>query len=211
MGRMYLYAIVLHPQIPLKVTRGMDGSQLSIVAHGEVGAIVGPLTTAFVRPGEDSLWRHGRVIEGLLDGCAVLPMRFGTTVSDASEVRQLLTQRYATLVEALQRLEGRREYTVRVLSSDRLPEARAATLAAEINRTLALSAQDCISQVLTTPRLILTGTYLVDQARMEAFTRQVDSLGAVHPELRLLLSGPSPAYSFVPPLEAEFAPAAERA
>jgi hypothetical protein len=198
---MYLYAFVSNPHVPLRVTRGLDGSQLSLLQFRDLGVVTGPIPAAFVRPGEDSLWRHGRVIEGLLEERGVLPLHFGTTVADLAEIRLVLARLYDRLLAALAKLDGRRECTVRVLSDVRLPDAEAAALAAELHRTLALSADDYLCEVLTTPRLLLTGTYLIEESRLDAFLRQTESLSAVYPGLRLLFSGPAPAYSFVPALD----------
>ena len=209
LGRLYLYAIVAHPEKPTRVTRGLDGSQLSLLVFQDLGAVVGPMAVAVARPGEDSLWRHGRIIEGLMEERAVLPLRFGTSVPGAPQLRALLATHYLELVGAMEKVEGRRECTVRVLSRSKVASADAETLAAEIHKTFAMSGADGIAQVLLTPRLLLTGTYLVDLPRVDALRQQVDSLGAVHPDLRFLLSGPAPAYSFVPSLDVRAEAAAD--
>ncbi|RLP91864.1 gas vesicle protein GvpFL [Micromonospora sp. BL4] len=45
--------------------------------------------------------------------------------------------------------------------------------------------------------MVLNGAYLVDLVALSGFTDLVDALGARHPEIRLELTGPWPAYSFV--------------
>ncbi|MGN9776007.1 GvpL/GvpF family gas vesicle protein [Micromonospora sp. H33] len=45
--------------------------------------------------------------------------------------------------------------------------------------------------------MVLNGAYLVDTADLPGFTALVGELGERHPELRLELTGPWPAYSFV--------------
>jgi hypothetical protein len=199
LGRLYVYAIVARPGKPTRVTRGLDGSQLSVLTYRDLGAVIGPMAAAFVRPGEDNLWRHDRVIEGLMVERAVLPMRFGAHVPGVSQLLAHLAARYRELVEAIERLEGRRECTVRVLSRSKAASVDAEALAAEIHKTFAMTAVDGFVQALVTPRLLLIGTYLVDQARVDSVRQQVESLGAVHPDLHFLLSGPTPPYSFVPP------------
>ena len=180
---------------------GWTAAGLSVLAFQDLGAVVGPMTAGCARPGEDSLWRHNRVIEGLMEERAVLPMRFGTHVTGAPQLRTLMATHYGELVDAMEKIEGRRECTVRVLSRCRVASADAEALAAEIHKTFAMTGADGFAQVLVTPRLLLTGTYLVDVPRIDSLRQQVDSLGAVHPDLHFLLSGPGPAYSFVPFLE----------
>lgn len=53
------------------------------------------------------------------------------------------------------------------------------------------------STILPTPRLLLRAAYLVDPARIGSFRDTLGTLRANHPELRFLLSGPWPPYSFV--------------
>ncbi len=54
-------------------------------------------------------------------------------------------------------------------------------------------------RLLVTPRMLLTGAYLVERDRMPEFRRQVSALGSAHPSLSLLCTGPWPPFSFVSP------------
>lgn len=74
---------------------------------------------------------------------------------------------------------------------------RAETLAAELHTPLARLAAQSTSQVLITPRLLLTAAYLVDREQLAAFRREVKVLIAAHPKLRFLCTGPWPPYNFV--------------
>lgn len=55
---------------------------------------------------------HQRVIEEVMDGCTVLPARFGTMVKDESEVEAILRRGYFTLKEALATVQDRVEVEV---------------------------------------------------------------------------------------------------
>jgi hypothetical protein len=76
---------------------------------------------------------------------------------------------------------------------------RAEALAAELHTLLDRLAVESTRQVLVTSRLLLTAAYLVERDQVAAFRREVEVLNAAHPELRLLCTGPWPAYNFVTP------------
>ena len=74
---------------------------------------------------------------------------------------------------------------------------RAEALAEEIHTPLTRLAAESTRQVLITPRLLLTAAYLVERDQVATFRQKVEALSAAYPELRLLCTGPWPAYNFV--------------
>jgi hypothetical protein len=71
-------------------------------------------------------------------------------------------------------------------------------IAEQLHAPLAAMAVSDTRRVLVTPQLLLTAAYLVPRDRTEAFRHRVDALGASHPDLRVLCTGPWPPYHFVP-------------
>src|SRR3954454_9886064 len=67
----------------------------------------------------EELWRREEVLESLMHECDVLPVRYGTVVSDDDEAEQLLADRHAELLLALERVRGAVELAVRVAGDDR--------------------------------------------------------------------------------------------
>ena len=49
-----------------------------------------------------------------------------------------------------------------------------------------------------TPRLLLSGAYLVEPGELDAFRHRVGELEAEHAELTFVCTGPWPPYSFAP-------------
>jgi hypothetical protein len=88
---------------------------------------------------------------------------------------------------------------IRLAEERRVREHRqqAESLATQIHQPLAQLAIESRKQVLRTPKLLLSAAYLVDREGAGAFEGQVEALRAAWPELRLLCTGPWPAYSFV--------------
>jgi hypothetical protein len=228
----YLYAITDLPDLPVPAEPGLEGASLFSLTYQDIAAVVSPLTTSAVSPTEDNLWRHEAVVEALMTDRAVLPVRFGTSLTDEAAIRAALAAHYANFVASLDRVRGRVELGLRVLweiadsewqtaGSSQQPSAtsgraylmarleeerqrqawreQAEALAEEIHAPLDRLATDSTRQVLITPRLLLTAAYLVEQDQVAAFRQKVEALSAAHPKLRLLCTGPWPAYNFVTP------------
>ena len=77
---------------------------------------------------------------------------------------------------------------------------RAERIINELHGPLAQLAVDSTRRVLTTPQTLLVAAYLVPRDRTEPFRRRVEELGAAHPALRVVCTGPWPPYHFVPRL-----------
>ena len=78
---------------------------------------------------------------------------------------------------------------------------KARALARELDRELGAHALERRCTLLPTPRLAVRAAYLLEPGRIRAFRDAFDQLRRAHPDLRLLVSGPWPTYSFVTPPE----------
>ena len=93
-----------------------------------------------------------------------------------------------------------RAYMMARVTEERQDQARrerAEALAAEPHAALTRLATESTYQVLVTPRLLLTASYLVQCDQVAAFRQEVDALSAAYPEWCFLCTGPWPPYSFV--------------
>ncbi|WP_326599822.1 GvpL/GvpF family gas vesicle protein [Streptomyces sp. NBC_01803] len=64
---------------------------------------------------------HQRVVDGLLAGGGVLPLRLATVCRDEAGIRRLLTVNHARFTAALDRLDGRAEWGVKVYADPPAP------------------------------------------------------------------------------------------
>ena len=78
---------------------------------------------------------------------------------------------------------------------------RARALAQELDGELSVHALERRCTLLPTPRLVVRAAYLLEPGRVPAFQDTFAQLRRAHPDLRFLLSGPWPPYSFVTPPE----------
>lgn len=76
-------------------------------------------------------------------------------------------------------------------------QQRAQALAMILHTPLARMAAESTCRVLLTPRLLLTAAYLVERSQIVRLRQAVETLGAAHPALSLLCTGPWPPYNFI--------------
>lgn len=216
---LYVYAVV--DGAPAELGLGIEEAPLRVVAYGRVAAVVSEHEQA-PEPAEKTLWQHEEVAERLLEGGAVLPMRFGATVAGAKKLEALLRARQEEFVGLLAMVRGAVELSVRAelpaSDLDREPAGGAATEQSGTeymrDRGRALRSADRAKERLHQPlkdlarRALLLeprgagwerafrGAYLVDGERVETFAARVDGL-AEELGAEVSCTGPWPPYSFV--------------
>jgi hypothetical protein len=205
----YLYAIAEELD-GLPDVRGLDGAPLGRRSVEGLDLVVSE--AAEVDASEGSVLAHARVVDALVErSAALLPARFGRGFRDEAALREAIESRVVQLREALTQVRGCVEVGVRVVAPEPAPpppaesgraymEARLAHTeeARELHEPLAALARAATRTVGATPRLLLSGAYLVESAALDAFRRRVTELEAAHPELTFVTTGPWPAYSFAP-------------
>jgi hypothetical protein len=193
-----LYAITEDPTPP-------DPPLRAVPSDGLI-AICAPTERREVTP--DTLWRHEELIEGLMEGRNLLPVRFGTLVSDERAVAQAVAERKDQFAASLDHVRGAVELAVRahphpgtqqrneIGESGRdymSAKARRMRAARVVHEPLADVARDSVVQ--PGPEL-LRAAYLVDRGTVERFVSEVRRLQRAHAELDVLCTGPWPPYSF---------------
>jgi Gas vesicle synthesis protein GvpL/GvpF len=157
----------------------------------------------------EALWRHEGVVEALMEDRDVLPVRFGTLVSDEDAAARAVTERLDELAAGLDRVRGAVELALR--AHPRRPgeapladtgtdymraKARRVEAAQLLHEPLAFLARDSVVQ--PGPEL-LRAAYLVDREAVDGFVSLVHRLAEVHSGLDLVCTGPWPPYSFAQP------------
>jgi hypothetical protein len=210
----YLYAIA-EELAGLPDLRGLDGAPLDRRSVEGLDLVVSEHDGTELAASEEAVLAHARVVEALVERSgALLPARFGRGFRDEAALCEAIEGRAASLREALAQVRGRVEVGVRVLAAEPAPpaaesgraymEARLARaeeaerLARELHEPLAALARAATRTVGATPRLLLSGAYLVEPGELDAFRSRVGELEAEHPELTFVSTGPWPPYSFAP-------------
>jgi hypothetical protein len=219
-GVLYVYAIT--DSFSGSVAAGLQGAPLRTIERGPVQAVVSEHAVA-PEPGEDLLWVHERVVEELMEGSTILPMRFGSTVEGTEALIAMLEQRREEFVASLERVRAAVELSVRAqLPSlaepaaadepqltgqagpgttyllERARQQRRVEDAAElIHRPLAALARRSIQKAGGGDPGAFKAAYLVDEVAVEGFVERVEKLNATLGDIRVSCTGPWPPYSFV--------------
>ncbi|GAB2810669.1 GvpL/GvpF family gas vesicle protein [Lentzea nigeriaca] len=215
---LYAYAITRDRRIDLAGPWliGHRGLAL-VVAEIEIERLSG---LEFDEPAEDSplavLARyHDAVVRAVFQHEPVLPLRFGTVLDGVDAAVRLLGARHEEASAWLDRVEGRREWGVRVRAAARAPvdldavsgtaylaQRRERLAAADavrrgadaLHRALTLRAAESTCRDLAGD-VLLEGAYLVDVENEEDFHAEIDRLTR-ELGLRAEITGPWPPYSF---------------
>jgi Gas vesicle synthesis protein GvpL/GvpF len=193
-----LYAITDDPAPPDPPLRAISCDGLT--------ALCAPADPGEREPTVDALWHHEEVVEALMEERDLLPVRFGTLVSDEAAAVRAVADRRDELAARLDRVRGAVELAVR--AHPRVPDeapdaatgmdymqakARSMETASLLHEPLDFLARDSVVQHGAE---LLKAAYLVDREAVEAFVSLVERLGQVHPGLDLVCTGPWPPYSF---------------
>jgi hypothetical protein len=135
----YAYCIVRTGERPsLEGLSGVDPDfGLDVVTHAGVDAVVSQVrleefgAEALKRNLEDLAWlertarAHDAVLDRALACDAVVPLRLCTIFNDEAQVRDMLEREQELLLDALERLRGHAEWSVKILADPRTLEAAA--------------------------------------------------------------------------------------
>jgi hypothetical protein len=182
-----VYAIADHPGPPLP-----EVGELRVVPVGRLAAICAEVEEGELTPA--ALWRHEEIVEALMEGRDLLPVRYSTRLADEGQVARAVAERHDALLQALRRVRGATELALRVAAPPEAPAPPEAArrvhdrLAAEARASTLLDTGDSAD--------LLRAAYLVERGAGEAFTAEVAALQDATPQLRLLCTGPWPPYSF---------------
>jgi hypothetical protein len=176
---------------------------VSVLRFRDIGALVEPAQFSHAASVQSDVGHHRTVVERAFRYGAVLPAPVGTVFRGVERVRRWMEQNYIALNEGIHFVAGRCEARVHVsprgaeesLSEEDVGLARAAT--AECFRALR---RDSVAALPLSPdahSTILSGAFLIEQARWTEFAELVRSQALGRPELRFVKTGPWPPYDFV--------------
>lgn len=176
---------------------------VSVLRFRDIGALVEQAPFSHAASVQCDLAHYRGVIERAFRTGAVLPAPCGTLFRGTEHVRRWLEQNYIALNEGIHFVAGRCESRVHVSLRD--PEeslteeavGAAELAAAECFRLLRRCAVAAVSLPLHLHSTILSGAFLVEQARWAELAEQVRDQAIRRPELLFSKTGPWPPYDFV--------------
>ena len=217
--RVRVYALV-RGGTSVKTFRTTQGERLHVVRRGTTAAVVSDRSTP-VPPTASNLRRYDRTMREIAKRFpAVLPARFGT-VTDEDELTFILSSRQVALARALSRVRGRVQMTLRIITPDaansragvgtrhfagrpasghdylteRARDAAAARVVAGFEPVRVAVARWVKDERVERRAGVASVYHLIPRSSADAYRRAVEAAGAAA-GLRLLVSGPWPAYAF---------------
>ena len=114
----YLYAIIDQPGGPLPSLTGFENAPLSEIVYQDIAAIYTSFPSnqesTTLSANEENLWKHEAVLEALMPGHSVLPLRFGSAFAGDSALLALLQDKYASFSANLLRVQECVELSLRM-------------------------------------------------------------------------------------------------
>lgn len=194
--------------------RGIGDAALRVLETRGLAAVYSRHRRLHTRPTASLVLQHERVLEAVMACAPVLPMRFGTELDSTDRLAAALDGRHRELLAALDRVRGRVELGVRVLPADPPTRSQAPSsgrdhllslvaaqrreerIAGQIHQPLHDLAADSVIRKRSHSPAVLVAAYLVDAEQVDGFRCRVDEVAAAHPDLRVVVTGPWPPYSF---------------
>lgn len=110
----YVYGLVsADTELPPNLDGLGPSGRVSTIAHERIAAIVSDVPTDRPLGTRDDLIAHERVLDTIAERSAVLPMRFPAVVEEEGVVQELLAPHQERFVEALARVEGLVQFTLK--------------------------------------------------------------------------------------------------
>src|SRR3954462_10305509 len=107
MSGVYVYGIVSASAQGAVSSAGVEGADVRTIREGRIAALVSDLDTSQLAAARE-IRAHWRVLEAVSESATVLPVRFGTVMTDDEAVRErLLTSHEERLAALLDELAGR--------------------------------------------------------------------------------------------------------
>jgi hypothetical protein len=217
MSGLYVYALVPSGLDAASLGAGLLDEALGVVALGPMAAVVGEIEdTPSIAPA--TLRRHDDVMRRISSASdAILPFRFGATVTGAGELADGLAPRLEALAVALERTRGCDQMTLCLYTeTPPAPDPSRATDGPDTAWLRARSAQQgARGPELARMREALASWvraeaieehagsllrasvfHLVERARIPGYRSVVEAVGAAIAPARLAATGPWPPYAF---------------
>ncbi|MFE5704216.1 GvpL/GvpF family gas vesicle protein [Rhodococcus koreensis] len=110
----YVYGIVPADVKTEDDAVGVDDSQVSIIRHGDIAALVSEISVDRPIGKPADLQAHAHLLDGAARVAPVLPLRFGAVLTDTDAVKdELLTAHADEFAAAMEELEGKAQYVVK--------------------------------------------------------------------------------------------------
>jgi hypothetical protein len=222
--KLYAYCLTEGVDSMPERVQGISGAEVRIFKTVDFSLLVSDFAGEVVQVHRESALVHAAVVRSVLDQTTPLPFRFGTLVTE-DQLRSYLTARRDALFANLARVRGCVEMNVKIISDTKevvpsdqhSPEkpgtaflaeklrgaSEAKNVAGWLGGVLGEAVRETLIKTNLTDQLLLAAAHLVERGSVARYREIVKAARAERPELKFLISGPWPPYSFAN-IELEF-------
>ncbi|MEW5785608.1 MAG: GvpL/GvpF family gas vesicle protein [Bacillota bacterium] len=118
---LYLYCLMDAPQIDLLPYSGIKGRRPFFVKWKDVAAAVSDLESPEIELTSESVLSHEGIVEYLFQNHTVLPVRFGSVLSETREVKHFLERHYNVITKNIEKVKGKVELGLKVIFKEQEP------------------------------------------------------------------------------------------
>jgi len=179
---------------------GFEGEEVYSLDYRALAPVVSDVAFREYDVNEAEVETHKKVVEQVMKKYSVLPVAYGMAFKSRKLLQIAMGAGYQAMQKALQVVDGRVELGIKVFLPKELEDWTAGEkeeCRSDFLTSLRNKAEDSKELKLFSDRLILNAAFLVDGARIEEFSEQVDKLAMKFEKPKLQYSGPWPAYNFV--------------
>jgi hypothetical protein len=162
---------------------GSPPAPVRTITHHDLCAVVSSVTMSIPEPTRENLLAHERVNQRVMKDHAILPMSFGTVLQRPADVKALLRLARAPFRDALDKLEGKVEYGIKVLCEQAPLVREAAHVAAAVRTALEKVAVSIHVEAEADDDVILSASCLVRRENVARLDRTVKALATRHGNL----------------------------
>lgn len=229
--KLYVYCVTEGIDSVPENLQGIGGAEVRLFQTENLSLLVSDFSGDLVPVYRENALVHATVVRSVLDQTTPLPFRFGALVSE-EQLRKYVTSQRETLAANLALVRGCVEMNVKIISNlekqqpdnqdlqdkpgtafleekrreligNRARAEEAKSMAGWLERQLGDAVRQTRIKTNVTDQLIVAAAHLVERPAVQQYRNKVQALFAERSELKFLMSGPWPPYSFAN-IELEF-------
>lgn len=222
--KLYAYCLTEDVDTLPQAIQGIGGAEVRLLKTDNFSLLVSDFSGDVVPVNRDNALAHAAVVRSVLDRTTPLPFRFGTLVTEA-QLSSYLTARRDALLAKFEQIRGCVEMNVKIISDwdrgqdveDEVAEkpgtsfllqkrreiagsearaAEAKEVADWLEGLVGESARETRINTDFKDKLLLAAAHLVERGAVEDYRMKLKEARDERAELKFLVSGPWPPYSF---------------
>ena len=190
----YVYGIT-NDNIPELNFKGLNDQPIQKFEIKDLAVLFSFYPTLHPMIEEKEALLHAEILNKLADKITVVPMAFGTVFKDQEILKTILIKSYQPIKNTLRLIKDKFELGVKVVKkeSEEIQKNAGQEIVEELKK---LSVQNVQGDKFS-DRLLLNNSFLVEKNKFTSFSDKVGELEEKYPNLKIIYTGPWPAYSFV--------------